>query len=398
MKKITLLFSVLLFLVTGAFSQTPNEFKYQAVLRDATGQILNNADASVDISILQGSENGVSIFSEHHTVTTNTQGLINLNIGSISDLTLVNWSSDIYFIEISVNGTVMGTSQLLSVPYALHSKTAETANYNSLTNKPEGTTPGEMLYWNGTEWLNVEIGENNQILTFCNGVPTWTTDGQCPETPEWSCGDPISDIENNQYGTVQIGNQCWISDNLKSTQYSDGTSIPFVNTLETWALLGNNNTDKAYCYYDDNSNGQSLIFGALYTYAAATNGNNTGVDVQGICPEGWHIPTNTEWVELTTFLGGTDIAGGKLKQEGTELWSNPNVGATNESGFTFLPGGYRHSIGGTFNTGGYRGNWWGTNESTFDEAQYYYIYNDSAESFQATARKSHGFSVRCIQD
>ena len=139
MKKLTLVLVAILFALTGIMAQTPNEFKYQAVLRDASGNILANQSVTVDISILQGSASGTSVFSETHNVTTTAQGLINLNIGSVEDLSVVDFNADTYFIQISVNSTVMGTSQLLSVPYALQAKTAEnvfSGDYNDLSNLP----------------------------------------------------------------------------------------------------------------------------------------------------------------------------------------------------------------------------------------------------------------------
>ena len=136
MKKLTLVLVTILFAVTGILAQTPHLFKYQAVLRDESGAIMASEAVTVDISILKGSAGGTSVFDETHNVTTTAQGLINLNIGSVEDLSVVDFSNDTYFIEITVDGTVMGTSQLLSVPYALQAKTAETADYNSLTNLP----------------------------------------------------------------------------------------------------------------------------------------------------------------------------------------------------------------------------------------------------------------------
>ena len=120
MKKLILVLVAILFAVTGILAQTPNEFKYQAVLRNADGTIMTEESVQVDIDILQGSATGTSVFAETYNVTTTAQGLINLNIGSESDLSVVDFSSDTYFIEITVNDIVMGTSQLLSVPYALH--------------------------------------------------------------------------------------------------------------------------------------------------------------------------------------------------------------------------------------------------------------------------------------
>lgn len=136
LKFTTFLFLILNFLFLIINAQTPNQFKYQAVLRDASGNVLSDKAVTIDISILQGSATGTSVFDETHNVTTTAQGLINLNIGSVQDMSTINWSTDTYFMEITVNGTIMGTSQLLSVPYALHAETAKTADYNNLTNQP----------------------------------------------------------------------------------------------------------------------------------------------------------------------------------------------------------------------------------------------------------------------
>lgn len=144
-KKINFLVLAMFLSITSAIAQIPSQFKYQAVLRDANGNIMSNEDIDLSISILQGSASGTSVFTETHSTTTTAQGLINLNVGSIEDLSIVDFSSDIFFIEISMNGTVMGTSQLLSSPCALAAKTAktaetagiaETADYNSLSNLP----------------------------------------------------------------------------------------------------------------------------------------------------------------------------------------------------------------------------------------------------------------------
>ncbi len=124
MKKVSLVLLAILLAVTGVLAQTPNEFKYQAVLRNADGTIMAEESVAVDISILEGSASGTSVFDESHSVTTTAQGLINLNIGSVENMSSVDWSADIYFVEISVNSTLMGTSQLLSVPYAMYAETS----------------------------------------------------------------------------------------------------------------------------------------------------------------------------------------------------------------------------------------------------------------------------------
>ena len=173
MKKITLLLVLLLFAVTGIWAHTPNEFKYQAILRNADGTIMAQESVQADISILQGSATGTSVFDETHNITTTAQGLINLNIGSQADMSVVDWSADIYFIGISVNSTVMGTSQLLSVPYAMHAKTAESiagSHYigeHGLICSLVDIDGGSGVAWSNID--NVEIGTTAK--SDFNGVP-----------------------------------------------------------------------------------------------------------------------------------------------------------------------------------------------------------------------------------
>jgi uncharacterized protein (TIGR02145 family) len=179
----------------------------------------------------------------------------------------------------------------------------------------------------------------------------------------------------------------------------------YIDNNATWAALADNNTDDAYSFYGD-SNNDGMIdithpdYGALYTYAAAiadnwTEDNNAN---QGICPDGWHLPTDAEWTILTTFLGGTSVAGGKMKETGTTHWNSPNTGATNSSGFSALPSGFRGSNYGTFYYVGISGDWW---SSTEDSSSYAYLrsllYNN-ADAYRSNTNKSYGFCVRCIRD
>lgn len=204
------------------------------------------------------------------------------------------------------------------------------------------------------------------------------------------------DYDGNVYRTVQIGNQWWMAENLKVTQYANGTAIPLVTDKTVWINLGDNNTDKAYCYYNNDPNSE---YGALYTWTAATNGisnyfNPSGV--QGICPTGWHIPSYIEWDELIDFLGGFGVAGGKLKETSAIHWNSPNSG-TNESGFTALPSGGRHDRDGTFHSIGNAGTWW-SSFSYNDKADTFEIYNDSDIVNNRNLWLSSGFSVRCVRD
>ena len=221
--------------------------------------------------------------------------------------------------------------------------------------------------------------------------------------------EPISDYEGNVYQTVQIGYRIWMAENLKSTYYSDGTAIPLVVEDSGWKNLGDDG--KAYCWYD-NSSDTGDIYGAIYSWAAAMNGaddtDDNPCEVQGVCPTGWHMPSDSEWKELEIYLGmepseadatsyrGTD-QGGKLKETGTSLWKSPNVGATNESGFSALPGGHRGSNG-VFYQLGEQAAFWTTTERRNSLMLSRMLFYTRADIFNHDRYKNFGFSVRCIRD
>lgn len=142
----------------------------------------------------------------------------------------------------------------------------------------------------------------------------------------------MTDKQGNVYPTIGIGSQIWMASNLRSTRFTDSTEIPYVDEERDWMEL----ESPAYCYYG-NQAGNAAEYGVLYNWytAAATL----------ICPPGWHLPSDTEWSILSVFLGGEDEAGAKVKEAGTAHWRSPNGEATNETGFTGLPAGYRAYIG-----------------------------------------------------
>ncbi|MCD4792500.1 MAG: Ig-like domain-containing protein [Bacteroidales bacterium] len=209
----------------------------------------------------------------------------------------------------------------------------------------------------------------------------------------------VTDVEGNKYNAVLIDDQIWMAENLRVTRYANGTAIQLVTDNTAWINLGNNDTDKAYCFYNNNANGEAATYGALYTYAAATNGNYSGNNVQGVCPDGWHLPSDAEWTDLIEYLGGEDVAGGKMKETGTTHWNSPNTGADNTSGFTALPGGYRNSEDGSFYHIGYSCYFWSSVEKYSGTAavNYNIDYND-AKINELIYYKSEGFSVRCVKD
>jgi len=203
-----------------------------------------------------------------------------------------------------------------------------------------------------------------------------------------------TDIDGNMYNTITIGTQTWMAENLKTTKYNDGTLIPNVTDNTAWAGLSTG----AYCDYD-NTPSNSTTYGRLYNWYAVDNNASTKDASNGsknICPAGWHVPTDTEWTTLTTYLGGLDVAGGKLKETGTTHWNTPNTDATNSSGFTALPGGYR--FGNTFTYIGTTGYWWSLTEDGTGTVWTRYIYFSGSSVYRVGSSKAGGFSVRCIRD
>jgi uncharacterized protein (TIGR02145 family) len=189
----------------------------------------------------------------------------------------------------------------------------------------------------------------------------------------------VKDIDGNVYKTVTIGTQTWMAKNLKTTKLNDGIPIPLVRDSISWPVL----TTPAYCWYNNDEKVNKNIYGALYNWHTVNTGK--------LCPSGWHVPSDDEWKILFAYLGGAD-AGDKLQEKGTTHWVNPNPGATNESGFTALPGGLRIKSG-TFVALGLSSYWWCSTEDK-PEARYVGYYDSGVE--RGSNSKQFGLSVRCI--
>ena len=195
----------------------------------------------------------------------------------------------------------------------------------------------------------------------------------------------VRDIDGNEYHIVKIGTQVWMGENLKTTKFNDGSSISLVSYNAEWENL---NSD-GFCWYDNDSISYKNAYGALYNW----NAINTGK----LAPIGWHVASDEDWATLITYLGGDTVAGGKLKEKGTSHWAVPNIGATNESGFTGIPGGYRQTDGKFFEIGQSL-NLWSSTNATSDNDYFRGIGYNYKSITRGTYNKRCGFSVRCVMN
>ena len=202
-------------------------------------------------------------------------------------------------------------------------------------------------------------------------------------------GAEIKDIEGNLYKTVTIGTQQWMAENLKVSKYNDGTAIPNITDTTQWQ----NNTTGAWVYYNNDA-ANNTKYGKLYNWYAVSKTTN---DNKNVCPTGWHVPTDAEWTVLTDYLGGTTVAGGKMKAVDTTSWYSPNTDATNTSLFTGLPGGYRYDIGYYYYVGD-NGYWWSSSENNTTIAWSRYLFRFLGIASRYYTNKNYGLSVRCLRD
>lgn len=264
------------------------------------------------------------------------------------------------------------------------------------------------LSWNGVDGCSCSVYNNTGSGGTCsdgiqNGDETGVDcGGSCvPCSGSGSCGT-VTDIDGNTYNTTQIGTQCWLTEDMRVTKYPDGTPIPQITDATSWLNLLSNGTDDAYCFYENFDDG---VYGVLYTWAAAMGDNATGSDlspsgVQGLCPDGYHIPSQAEWIVLADYLNDAAVRGGMLKESGTLNWLTPNTAATNETGFTALPTGYRNYgtnapfVGRTEN-----GHWWSSSDIGSGLSYVFKLYyNSGGTTLTGGSPQASGRCVRCLKD
>ena len=381
MKKLFTLLALLLTLITSA--QAPQGFNYQATVRNSTGALIVNQNVNFKFNVMLNSTTSLPVFSETHYVPTDDLGQVNLVIGTGTATTgtfsTINWGTGNYYLGIELNTgagyVAMGTTQLLSVPYALYANSAASTTPQNLTSVLNaGNSANNTKIINLGDPVNPKDAVNKeyvdaQILLLQNYINTL----------------PVTDIDGNTYLPVTICNQTWTKSNLNVSHYRNGDLIPQVTDPTAWANL----TTGAWCYYDNDAlNGP--VYGKLYNWYAVN-------DPRGLAPQGWHIPTNIEWTTLSTCLGGEAIAGGKMKEIGSSHWSVPNIGATNESGFMALPGGYRYNYGAPYSIG-FNSYWWSSTEFDSSNSWLRTINYNNIYLSAGNHLKQFGFSVRCVKN
>ncbi|MCF8463379.1 MAG: fibrobacter succinogenes major paralogous domain-containing protein [Flavobacteriales bacterium] len=364
---------------TGIFAQShPDKFSYSAIARDASGDPISNSAIGVQISVLEGSINGVVVYQENHTLNSDDFGRLSLQIGGgvvqVGALGLIDWSSNDFFLQVGLDAaggsayTEMGTSQLISVPYAMHAKTA--ASLSGGVHSVSAT--GDTLYL-GADYVIIPG------ISSSNGGP-----GSQYSIP----GAGVTDIEGNNYSTIVMNyGPEWMAENLRTGTYANGDPIPNVQDGTAWGNL----TTGAWCHFENNPQYEP-IYGKMYNWYAATDSRNA-------CPTGWHLPSDSEMNALVANLGGEYVAGGKMKETGTDYWLAPNRDATNISGFSGRGGGARLSaVAGQFGLLQIAGCWWTTlAENSADAFAQACDFSDGAVG-RGYDPKADGFQIRCVKD
>lgn len=448
---------VLLFIANSLFAlclaQVPDKMTYQAVIRDAVGNLVKEKAVSIKLSILQNGAEGTIVYAETQNPTTNKNGLISLEIAGIDasilsgDFSAIDWSKGPYFLKTEVdpsggvNYTISGTSQLLSVPYALHAKTAESfLEKDPLFSNSEAKNITEvdiekLSNLSGSNTGDQDIsgiaGNTQAIKDSAAQIRSDLFDGDMKNKNISNLAEPVADqdattkayvdallariealeevnslelelVKNGftdardgiHYEVVKIGKQIWMAENLKYLPSVSGPGSGADSPL--YYVYGYDGDDVNEVKATENYQ----TYGVLYNWRAAmeaeANSNTNPSGVQGVCPDNWHLPSLKEWTELVEFLGSAD-AGGKLKESGELHWNAPNTGAGNETGFTGLPGGIRTAEG-TFDQIGNQGGWWSSTESWPGTVWDFHLKHEFSGGFFNNYQSQVGLSVRCIRN
>ncbi len=377
--------AILLILSQSAvYCQPTQRIPYQAITRDATGNAITNQNIGLRFSIHDQTTTGTVVWQEAQTVLSNPLGIVVTSLGSVSDLSPVNWANGDKFLQVEMdiaggtNYSDMGTQQMESVPYAIYAgKAANGISHVSAAGDTLYLENGNFIIIPGISAANNSGGSNNASAHTCGA--------ESIHNPNLNYGS-MTDLEGNVYKTITIGTQEWMAENLKTRYYGNGEVIP----------------SAANCcsHYYDFDESYSCPHGMTYSWYVCT-------DSRQLCPVGWHVPSDAEWTILTDFLGGNEIAGGRMKSIGnltdsSGFWLTPNEGASNSSGFSALPSGaFSHNMNGGFmeflsiNNYGY---YWSSTSINAESSYYRVLTYNSQSIIRNYYSKLSEYSVRCVRD
>ena len=381
MRKLFSIFAAVL-LTASVFAQSPEKMSYQAVIRNASNNIVTNHAVGMQISILQGSVSGTAVYVETQSPTTNSNGLVSIEIGTgtvvSGDFSSIDWANGPYFIKTETDPTggtsysITGSSQLLSVPYALHAKTAETVTGGITETDPSvptGTQAGEMQYWNGTAWVTVAPGYNESTLTLVNGVPTWEYELKAGE------------VKNPITGKV------WMDRNLGASQVAtSSTDTASYGGLFQWGRAADGHeirtsgTTATLSTTDTPGHGDFITTeSSPYDWRNQQNHNlwQGGSGTNNPCPSGYRLPTEAEWAAERTS------------------WISSNTAGAFASPLKLPLAGSRGQSNGSLNTVGGSGNYW---SSTVNGSYSRYFYLAINSAVMTSSYRAVGRSVRCLKD
>jgi uncharacterized protein (TIGR02145 family) len=409
MKKFYAILCIAIASLTQLQAQAPQGFNYQATVRNSSGDLIVNTNVYFKFNVIQGSQTAVPIFTETHYVPTDDLGQVNLVIGqgtaNTGTFLALDWSLGSYYLGIELdtgNGYVaMGTTQLLSVPYALYAE-------NSGNSTP--TTPN----------LEAVLAENNSANNQKIKDLQDPTEAQDAATKAYIDAlitslqsqidalqpTSVTDQDGNTYDYLTYGDQVWTVENAEMVTYRDGTEIPQVTDATEWENL----TTAAWCYYDNDPTKPRL-----YNWYAVMGIHDTDPNTPNkeFAPEGWHVPSDAEWTTLENHLiangynyDGT-TTGNKIAKAmaSTTGWDSSTTTGTpgndqslnNSSDFNAFPEGYRNNDGSFLNEG-INAVFWSSTENDTDLAWYRTLNNYSSNLYRDYYGKQTGFSVRFVRD
>ena len=420
MKKLCTILVALLITAT-TFAQAPEKMSYQAVVRDASGVLVSEQVVGMRIQIIQGSEFGASVYLETQMPTTNANGLVTLEIGAGTVITgsfnSIEWDNGPYFIETETDPTggsnysIIGNSQLLSVPYALYAKnsgnsTPTTPNLESVLSENNSANNQQIKDLQDPTEAQDAVTKNYAETQFYSQSEVDALLANLQSQIDDLNSDTVTDVDGNTYNYLTYGDQACTVDNAEMETYRDGTPIPQVTDDTEWTNL----TTGAWAYWDNDP-----TKGKLYNWYAVMGIHDTDPNTANkeFAPEGWHLPTDAEWTILEEHLiangynydGTTNENKIAKSMASTTGWDSSsatgipgnNQSLNNSSGFNAFPEGYRF-YDGSFYDEGSDAIFWSSTESSTTNAWYRFLFNNFSGLIRSTGGKREGFSVRFVRD